>query len=70
MGSLLSEGAVVINQGTTIGGELPAILEGILVAGISGYLAIRVFLRLIGKASLNGFAVYMMILGIAVMHCS
>lgn len=66
VGGLLSEGMAVVKEGVSIGGDLPAILIGMLVAGVSGYFAIRFFLRLINRVSLNWFALYVVILGIAV----
>lgn len=44
---------------------LPTIF-GMLAAAIFGYFAIRFMLNLISKISLNGFAIYMIILGILV----
>lgn len=66
VGSLLSVGKDAIQEGVTFGSDLPAILVGMVVAGVSGYLAIRFFMKVISKASLNGFALYMALLGIAV----
>lgn len=66
VGSLLSEGKDALAEGITLGADLPAILVGVVVAGVSGYLAIRFFLKLISKVTLNGFALYMAILGILV----
>ncbi len=66
VGGLLSEGMAVAKEGVSIGGDLPAILIGMVVAGVSGYFAIRFFLRLISRVSLNWFALYVVILGIAV----
>lgn len=66
VGGLLSEGMSVMKEGVSIGSDLPAILVGMVVAGISGYFAIRFFLKLISKASLNGFALYVTLLGILV----
>ena len=37
-----------------------------VVAGLSGYFAIRFFLKLISKATLNWFALYVIVLGIVV----
>ena len=58
VGGLVSEGMDVLKEGVNIGPDLPAILVGMAVAGVSGYLAIRFFLRLISRVSLNGFAIY------------
>ena len=66
VGGLLSEGMSVVKEGVSIGSDLPAILIGMVVAGVSGYFAIRFFLKLISKASLNGFALYVTLLGIVV----
>lgn len=66
VGSLLSEGKDALAEGITLGADLPAILVGMAVAGISGYLAICFFLKLISKVTLNGFALYMAVLGILV----
>ena len=63
VGGLVSEGMDVLKEGVNIGPDLPAILVGMAVAGVSGYLAIRFFLRLISRVSLNGFAVYVAVLG-------
>lgn len=63
---MLSEGMDAIKGGVSIGPDLPAILVGMVVAGVSGYLAIRFFLKLISKVSLNGFALYVTLVGIAV----
>lgn len=66
VGSLLSEGKDALAEGLPLGADLPAILVGMAVAGISGYLAIRFFLKLISRVTLNGFALYMALLGILV----
>ncbi|MDD3335257.1 MAG: undecaprenyl-diphosphate phosphatase [Eubacteriales bacterium] len=66
VGSLLSEGMGVLKEGVQFGSDLPAIIVGMVVAAISGYLAIRFFLRIISKVSLNWFALYVIILGILV----
>ncbi|MEF9877858.1 MAG: undecaprenyl-diphosphate phosphatase, partial [Clostridia bacterium] len=63
---MLSEGYAVMKEGIHIGGDLPAILVGMLVAGVSGYFAIRFFLKLLTKVSLNWFALYVAIIGILV----
>ena len=64
---LLSEGYSAIKDGSlALTNDLPAICVGVLVAAISGYFAIRFMLRLISKASLNWFALYVILLGILV----
>ncbi|NLI20171.1 MAG: undecaprenyl-diphosphate phosphatase [Clostridiales bacterium] len=47
-------------------GDLTAILIGVAVACVSGYLAIRFMMRVITRISLNWFALYVILLGIAV----
>ena len=64
VGGLLSEGMDALQSGVSFGSDLPAILIGVLVAFVSGYLSIRFFLKLISRATLNGFALYMAVLGI------
>ncbi len=64
---LLSEGASAVQSGVGIGTDLPAMLVGMVIAGVTGYIAIRYFLRLIARVSLDGFALYMTLLGMAVM---
>lgn len=64
---MLSEGYSVIKSGG-LGpdGNFLAIFVGMVVAALSGYIAIRFMLRLISNASLNGFALYVILLGILV----
>lgn len=66
VGGLLSEGMAVMKEGITIGNDLPAIIVGMIVAGVSGYFAIRFFLKLISKVTLNWFALYVSVLGVLV----
>ena len=61
---MLSEGMDALESGVSFGSDLPAILLGMAVAFISGYLAIRFFMKLISRISLNGFALYVTLLGI------
>lgn len=61
---MLSEGMDAIRSGVSFGSDLPAIIVGMVMAFISGYLAIRFFMKLISRVSLNGFALYMTLLGI------
>lgn len=61
---MLSEGVDAIQSGVSFGSDLPAIIVGMVVAFISGYLSIRFFMKLISRVSLNGFALYMTLLGI------
>ena len=60
----LSEGYTVMKEGVSIGNSLPAMLVGMVVAAVSGYFAIRFFLKIISKASLQWFALYMALIGL------
>ncbi len=67
LASFLSEGYSAYKVGAfSQSGDWAAILLGMVVAGISGYLAIRYMLRVIAHISLNWFALYVIVLGIAV----
>ena len=68
VGSLLSEGYSAIKAGalTELTSSMVPIAVGMVVAGVSGYLAIRFMLKVIAKVSLNWFALYVIVLGIAV----
>ena len=66
VGSLLVEGKDALEAGISFGNDLPAIIVGMVVAAITGYLSIRFFMKLISKFSLNGFALYVTVLGIVV----
>lgn len=64
---LLSEGYSAMKSGSlAASADLPAIAVGVVVAAISGYFAIRFMLKLISKATLNWFALYVILLGILV----
>lgn len=65
-GSLLSEGKDALETGFTFGSDILAIVIGMVVAGISGYFAIRFFMKLISSKTLYGFALYMIVMGIIV----
>ena len=63
----LSEGYSAFKAGAfSVSGDWAAIVIGVIVAGVSGYFSIRFMLRLIAKASLNWFALYVTVLGILV----
>ena len=66
VGGLLSEVMDVVESGVSIGSDLPAILVGMVVAGVVGYFTIRFFMKLITRVSLNGFALYVTVLGVIV----
>ncbi len=63
---MLSEGVDALESGISFGSDLPAILVGMLVAFVAGYLSIRFFMKLISRVSLNGFAMYVAVLGVLV----
>jgi len=63
-GALLIDGKEAIEQGWLKELDLFPTLIGVLTACVCGYLAIRFMLRLISKASLNWFALYVAILGV------
>ena len=63
---MLSEGLDALESGVSFGSDLPAILVGMLVAFVAGYLSIRFFMKLISRVSLNGFALYVTVLGVLV----
>lgn len=69
LGSFVSEGYDAYQAGAlSMTNDWTAILIGMAVAAISGYLAIRFFLHIITKVSLNWFALYVVLLGIAVIY--
>ncbi len=63
--SLFIEGYGAMKDGLLAELSLLPTLIGIAVAAVSGYLAIRFMLRLITRVSLNWFALYVAILGVA-----
>ena len=67
VGSLLFEAKDAIELGYLSQLELVPTLVGMVVAGVSGYLAIRFMLQLINKISLNWFALYVAILGLIIL---
>ena len=66
-GALLLEGKDAIENGWIADLELLPTLVGVVVAGVTGYLAIRFMLKLMTKVSLNWFALYVAILGVAIL---
>jgi len=64
LGSLVFEGKEAIEKGYLSDLALVPTIVGVVVAAISGYLAIRFMLRLINKVSLNWFALYVALLGL------
>lgn len=67
LGSLLFEGKDAIEMGYLAELSLIPTLVGMVVAAVSGYLAIRFMLQLIQKISLNWFALYAAIVGVVVL---
>ena len=65
LGSFLMEGKDALELGYLKEIELIPSLVGIMIAAVTGYLAIRVMLRIISKASLSWFALYLAVIGIA-----
>ena len=67
LGSFVSEGYDAYKAGTfSQAWNWSVVLVGMAVAAVSGYLAIRFFLWVINKISLYWFALYVVLLGIAV----
>ncbi len=67
LGSLIFEGKDAIEMGYLAELALVPTIVGVIVAAVSGYLAIRFMLRLINKVSLNWFALYVALLGLAIL---
>lgn len=67
LGSLVFEGKDAIEQGYLQQLALVPTIVGVIVAAVSGYLAIRFMLRLINKVSLNWFALYVALLGLVIL---
>jgi len=67
VGSLLIEGYGAYQDGLFSELSLVPTLVGVVVAAISGYLAIRFMLNLINRVSLNWFALYVALLGVVLL---
>lgn len=67
VGGLLMEGRRAISEGYLSQLQLIPVLVGVVVAAISGYIAIRTMLRLVSKSTLLGFALYTAILGLVIL---
>lgn len=67
LGSLIFEGKDAIEMGYLSELALVPTIVGVIVAAVSGYLAIRFMLRLINKVSLNWFALYVALLGLTIL---
>ncbi len=66
LGSLLIQGKDALENGYFSQMEMVPVIVGMAVAAVSGYLAIRFMLRLINRISLTWFALYVGVLGIAI----
>lgn len=62
LGGAVLEIPAAINEGAT--GDFLPIIIGVVVAGISGYFAVRFMIKLITKHSFLGFAIYTALLGL------
>ena len=67
VGSLLFEGKDAIELGYLAQLELVPTIVGMVVAAVSGYLAIRFMLRLIQRTTLGWFALYCALLGLVIL---
>ena len=63
-GALLLEGKDAIENGWISDLAIVPTIVGVVVAGVTGYIAIRFMLKLMTKISLNWFALYVAILGV------
>ncbi len=66
LGSLLIKGKSALENGYFQQLDLVPVVIGMVAAAISGYLAIRFMLRLINRISLSWFALYVGLVGVAV----
>ena len=68
LGSLVVEGKDLLENGgmELLTANLVPVIVGVVLAAISGYLAIRYMLKLINRISFNWFALYVGIVGITV----
>ena len=67
VGALIIDGKTAIEEGWVQDLAVVPTLVGILVAAVSGYIAIRFMLSLISRVSLNWFALYVAILGVLIL---
>lgn len=63
-GALLLESVETLKEGWPAELTVLPVVVGMIVAGVSGYLAIRFMLSLISRVSLNWFALYVAVLGV------
>lgn len=69
LGSLLIKGKEALENGYFAQLDMMPTIVGMLVAALSGYLAIRFMLKLITKTSLTWFALYVAMVGLIVLIC-
>ncbi len=67
VGSLIFEGKDALEMGYFAQLDIVPMVVGVVVAAVSGYLAIRFMLKLIQKVSLNWFAFYVAVLGVMIL---
>ncbi len=65
VGSLLMEGKDALDQGFIKEIQILPTIAGILVAAVSGFLAIRFMLKIISRVPMGWFALYLAVIGIA-----
>ena len=65
LGSLIMEGKDALDSGELSHIEVLPVAVGILVAAVTGFLALRFMLRIISTVPLSRFAIYLAIIGIA-----
>lgn len=67
LGSLIMEGKDALEAGDFASFEIVPVAVGIVVAAISGFLALRFMLKIITRVPLSRFAVYLAVLGIVIL---
>jgi undecaprenyl-diphosphatase len=66
LGSVILQGKDALEAGIPDGGWTP-IAVGTVIAAVCGFIAIKIMLRVVQKAKLSGFAVYVALLGVLVL---
>ena len=64
LGSLIMEGKDALDEGLFSSLQVVPVVVGILVAAVSGYLALKFMLKIISTVPLSRFAVYLALIGI------
>ena len=67
LGSLVMEGKDALDAGYFKHLQVVPTVVGILVAAVSGYLALRFMLKMITRVPLSAFAIYLALIGIAIL---